>query len=132
MQNSVSLRLVRALLLTAFIALLAACGHDDIKKGTSDVVGVAPPQYDLVLSADKDGQFDLDGATLTAEDLRGHIRFRNEPGHQPVKTILLKRGEKEKIKDTHVAVLASISRDLHITSYVEDNDKRLKVIQIVE
>lgn len=119
--------LVAALLLGA----LAACGHDDLKKGTSDVTS-APTQYDLTLRADKDGQFDLEGATLTAEDLRSHIRYRNEPGNQPVHTLLLKPGEKEKIKNTHVAALAGIARDLKIVAYVEDNDGRLKIIQIVE
>ena len=118
---------VTALLLGA----LAACGHDDLKKGTSDVAN-APTQYDLLLRADKDGQFDLEGATLTAEDLRSHIRYRNEPGNQPVHTLLLKPGEKEKIKNTHVSALAGIARDLKIVAYVEDNDGRLKIIQIVE
>ena len=113
------------------LGALAACSHDDLKKGTSDVT-TAPTQYDLLLRADKDGQFDLEGATLTAEDLRSHIRYRNEPGNQPVHTILLKPGEKEKIKNTHVSALAGIARDLKIVAYVEDNDGRLKIIQIVE
>jgi hypothetical protein len=117
--------------LALLLGLLAACGHDDLKKGTSDVTN-APTQYDLILRADKDGQFDLEGATLTAEDLRSHIRYRNEPGNQPVHTLLLKPGEKEKIKNTHVSALAGIARDLKIMAYVEDNDGRLKVIQIVE
>lgn len=115
-------------------AVLAACGgRDDIKKGTSDIAASnAPTTFDLTVAADKDNQFDLDGATLTAEDLRGHIRYRNEPGHQPVHTILLKTGEKEKIKNTHVAALAGIARDLKIAAYVRDNDGHLKVIQIAD
>jgi hypothetical protein len=118
--------------LAVLLVALAACGgHDDIKKGTSDVTG-APAQYDLILRADKDGQFDLEGATVNAEDLRSHIRYRNEPGNQPVHTLLLKSGEKEKIKNTHIAALAGIARDLKIVAYVEDNDGHLKVIQVVE
>ena len=46
--------------------------------------------------------------------------------------VLLKRGEKEKIKNTHVAALAGIARDLKVTAYVEDNDGHLKIIQVVE
>ncbi len=42
------------------------------------------------------------------------------------------RGEKEKIKNTHVAALASLSRDLKITAYVTDNDGKIKVITIVD
>jgi len=115
-------------------AALAACGgRDEIKQGTSDIaVASAPTTLDLTVAADKDGQFDVDGATLTAEDLRGHIRYRNEPGHPPVHTLLLKTGEKEKIKNTHVAALAGISRDLKLEAYVRDNDGHLKVIQIVD
>ena len=115
------------------VALAACGGRDEIKKGTSDIAASnAPVTFDLTVAADKDNQFDLDGATLTAEDLRGHIRYRNEPGHQPVHTILLKTGEKEKIKNTHVAALAGIARDLKIEAYVRDNDGHLKVIQIAD
>lgn len=125
--------LSKTLLLAILLALLAACGgRDDIKRGTADVAANVPAQYDLTIRADKDGQFDLEGATLTAEDLRSHIRYRNEPGNHPVRTLLLKTGEKEKIKNTHVAALASIARDLKITAYVEDNDGHLKIIQVVE
>jgi hypothetical protein len=124
-------RILQAPTLALLIGLLAACGgRDEIKKGTSDVVN-APASYDLTVSADKDGQFDFDGATLAAEDLRGHIRYLNESGHT-VHTILLKRGEKEKVKNTHVAALAGIARDLKVTAYVKDNDDRLKIIQVVE
>lgn len=118
-------------LLALLLGALAACGgRDEIKKGTSDAAA-APAQYDLVLRADKDGQFDFDGATLTAEDLRGHIRYLAEAG-RPARTLLLKRGEKEKIKNTHIAALAGIARDLKVTAYVEDNDGHLKIIQVVE
>ena len=123
--------IVRAALLALLIVGAVACSRDEIKQGTAEASN-APAQYDLVLRADKDGQFDLEGATLTAEDLRSHIRYRNEPGNQAVHTLLLKPGEKEKIKNTHVAALASIARDLKIVAYVEDNDGRLKVIQVVE
>jgi hypothetical protein len=122
-------RMVRIAIVASLIGLLAACGgRDEIKKGTADVSDV-PASYDLTVAADKDGQFDFDGASLAAEDLRGHIRYLNESGH-PVHTILLKRGEKEKIKNLHVGVLAGISRDMKITAYIQDNDGRLKVIKI--
>ena len=125
-------RMFRIAALALLLGALAACGgKDEIKQGTSDAAA-APAQYDLTVRADKDGQFDLEGATLTAEDLRSHIRYRNEPGNQPVHTVLLETGEKEKIKNTHVAALAGIARDLKIVAYVKDNDGHLKVIQVVE
>jgi len=121
-------RLLRILALAAFAVLLAACGKDDIKSSTTDASG-GPISYDLTVLADKDGQFELQGATLNSEDLRGHIRYRNETG-QPVKTILLKRGEKQKVTNAQVAGLAGIARDLKVIAFVEDNDGRLKVIKI--
>jgi hypothetical protein len=123
--------MLKVVALALLIGAIAACGRDEIKKGTADVANV-PAQYDLSVRADKDGTFDLEGATLTAEDLRSHIRYRNEPGNVPVHTMLLKPGEKEKIKNTHVSALAGIARDLKITAYVEDNDGRLKIVQVVE
>jgi len=125
--------LPKFLLLALLLGALAACGRDEIKRGTtSDVSANVPAQYDLTIRADKDGQFDLEGATLTAEDLRSHIRYRNEPGNVPVHSLLLKPGTKEKIKNTHVAALAGMVRDLKITAYVEDNDGHLKIIDVVE
>ena len=131
MQYQTISRVLKVVLLGA--ALAACGGRDDIKKGTSDIAPAnVPATYDLTVAADKDGQFDIDGATLTAEDLRGHIRYRNEPGNKSVHTLLLQRGEKEKIKNTHVAALAGIARDLHLEAYVRDNDGHLKMIQIVD
>ena len=114
-------------------ALLAACGgRDAIKNGTSDVAAAnAPTTFDLTVAADKDGQFDYEDATLTREDLAGHVRYLAEIG-KPVHTILLTTGEKQKITNAHVAALAGICRDLKIEGYVRDNDGHLKVIQIVK
>jgi len=120
----------RILAIGLLIALMAACGSNAVKDGTAEAVGV-PSSYDLSVKADKDGQFDFDGATLTAEDLRGHIRYLSEVG-KPVHAILLTPGEKEKVKNTHVASLAGICRDLKITAYVQDNDGKYKVIKVVE
>ena len=121
---------VRILALGLLIALMAACGSNAVKDGSAEAIS-APSSYDLTVKADKDGQFDFDGATLTAEDLRGHIRYLGEVG-KPVHAILLTPGEKEKVKNTHVASLAGICRDLKITAYVQDNDGKYKVIKVVE
>ena len=117
-------------LLALLLAALAACGRDNIKEGTSEPT-VSPTQYDLTVLADKDGQFDLDSATVDTQTLRDHIRFRNETG-QPVRTILLKRGEKQKVTNAQVAGLAGIARDLKVEASVLDNDDRLKLIQIAD
>ena len=133
MRKSYIFRGAQALVLALFVALLAACGgRDAINNGTSDIaVANTPTTYDLTVAADADNQFDYQGATLTREDLAGHIRYLAEIG-KPVHSILLTAGEKQKIKNEHVAALAGICRDLKITGYVRDNDGHLKVIQIVK
>jgi len=133
MRKNYIFRGAQALVLALLMAMLAACGgRDAINKDTSDVAATgAPTTYDLTVAADADTQFDYQGATLTREDLAGHIRYLAEIG-KPVHSILLTSGEKQKIKNEHVAALASICRDLKITGYVRDNDGNLKVIRIVE
>lgn len=124
-----SFRFLRLLAAAFALSLAAACSSNAVKDNAAAAPANAPPQYDLVVRADKDGQFEYEGATLNAEDLRGHIRFRNETS-QPVRTILLKRGEKQKVTNDHIAGMAGIARDLKAEAYVEDNDGKLKVIAI--
>jgi hypothetical protein len=122
--------ILKAAALLLLGAVLAACGgRNAIKNGTSEA-GAVPGQYDLVLRADKDGNFDLEGATLNIEDLRSHIRYRNEPGNAPVRTILLRPGEKQKIQSQHIVALAGIARDLKIVAYVDDGEGHLKKIVV--
>ena len=133
MRKSLTIGGVQALAIALLLTLLASCGgRDAIKNGTSDVaVANAPTAFDLTVAADKNGQFEYEGATLTREDLAGHIRYLTEIG-KPAHTILLIPGEKQKITNAHVAGLAGICRDLKISGYVRDNDGHLKIIQIVQ
>lgn len=112
----------RSLAVLLLCSLLAACfGHrtksDELLK-PADI----PQSYDLTLHADKDGQFDLDGATLAVEDLRGHLRYLEEQ-HQQVKTVLLKPSEKYKVKGQHINALAKIGYELKFRSFIDiDNE----------
>lgn len=121
---------LRMTAITLAIALLAACGHNAIKQGTTTTTNV-PTKFDITVSAAKDGQFDMDGATLTRQDLESHLRYLVDIG-KPAHSILLQPGEKDKIKDIHIAALAIICRDDHVTGYVKDEDGNLKLIQVVD
>src|SRR5262249_43528410 len=123
------LRVLRSFAAAALLATLAACSSNAVKDNATAAAANTPAQYDLVVIAEKDAQFDVGGNIVTAESLRGHIRFRNET-NEPVHTILLKRGEKQKITNDHVAGIAGVARDLKVEAYVEDNDGKLKVIAI--
>ncbi len=111
-------RMIHCAALIAACLLLGACGSRDIKSSTSTVASV-PSDFDMVLRADKDGQFDFDGATLAPEDLRGHLRYRIEV-QKPVHRLLLKNSDKVKIKKNHIVSLASIAHDLNIEAFIDD------------
>ena len=60
--------------------------------------------------AAKEGQFDYMEAPLTPADLRAALNYRKEQ-NLPMKTVLLKRGEKARIKDTLIVALAGDEKD---------------------
>ena len=130
MQPTNFFRPLRVGLVAMLVCLLAACGRNATKSGTTIVTNV-PNQFDVTVEAAKDGQFDLDGATLTRLDLASHIRYLAEI-NKPVRTMELKRGEKESIKDKVVTAFASVCRDEKITCYVRQDDGSVKIIQVVE
>jgi len=112
------------------IGLLAACHRGAVKEGTAVVANV-PTKFDITVSAAKDGQFDLDGLTLTRQDLASHLRYLVSAG-TPAHSILLQPGEKEGIKQRHITGLAIVCRDEHVTGYVKDDDGNLKIISVVD
>jgi len=106
-----------ALLLT--VASMAAC-HRGARK--EDIVQAAniPAAFDVTLIAEKDTQFDLDGAPLNAQDLQSAFRYRQEE-KLPMSTVLLKRGEKQKVKTEYIIALARIAYAMKFKAYVEDD-----------
>jgi len=106
---------------------LASCGSNKTIKSDVRTVETITKNFDLVLHADKDNQFDLDGATLASEDLRGHLRYLQEEG-RPVKQVLLKRAEKTKIKKGHLANLAVIAKELGFQAFYEEKGEIKKII----
>ncbi|MEO7431613.1 MAG: hypothetical protein ABIR62_06240 [Dokdonella sp.] len=108
-----------ALALTA--VLLGACHRGGSKPDTVPNANI-PAGFDLTLIADKDTQFDLDGAPLTTEDLKSALRYRQEEA-LPMATILLKRGEKEKIKNEHIIALARIAYQMKFRAFIEEKDE---------
>lgn len=111
---------LRIVLVLGLLALLCACGGGRTRSDVATVPADVPSSFDVTLLADKDGQFDFDGAPLTSEDLKSALRYRQEES-LPVATILLKRGEKQKIKGEHLGALARIAYDLGIKAYFEDD-----------
>lgn len=106
--------------LFALMLVLSGC-YGRVRNAGSTVANV-PAQYDVTLEAAKDGQFMLDGAQLTPDDLIGHFRYLADQKQLP-KTVLLKDGEDSDIKNTQLETLASLQLSYHFTAYVEHKGK---------
>ena len=119
-------RIVTWAALALFAFALAACGGRVNKELIAQGANV-PPSFDVVLIADKDNQFDYDpsggtnGAPLTEEDLRSALRYRKEQ-NLPCATVIVKRGEKERIKNEHVVSLARVAYQLNIRAFMQAKD----------
>ncbi len=109
------------------IVLLAACGHDAIRPNAVQAINI-PSAFDVTLLADKDNQFDFDGAPLTPMDLRSAFRYRQEES-LPMSTVLLKRGEKQKVRKQHLSALLLIAQEMHFKVYVLEKGGEISELQ---
>jgi hypothetical protein len=127
MSNRASKRLPYLAAVLFLTVLLGACGGGPSK---SDIVQAAniPSSFDVTILADKDTQFDYDGAPLTSEDLRSALRYRKDES-LPVATVLMKRGEKQKIKKEHIVALARIAYQMGIKAYIQDGSGEISEIR---
>jgi len=121
-------RVVTWAALALFAFALAACGGRVNKELLAQASNI-PPSFDVTLIADKDNQFDYDptgasngnGAPLTEEDLRSALRYRKEQ-NLPCETIIVKRGEKERIKNEHIVSLARVAYQLKMRAFMQAKD----------
>lgn len=117
----------KLLVLAMALTLLAACGGGRTK---ADIVQSAniPAGFDVTITADKDNQFDFDGAPLTAEDLKSAFRYRQEQS-LPMASVLLQRGEKEKVKKEHLIALARIAYQMKFKAYLKEKNGEISELQ---
>jgi hypothetical protein len=113
-----------ALVVLAFV--VAACGGRVNKDMIAQASNI-PASFDVTLIADKDNQFDYDpeggtnGAPLTEEDLKSALRYRKEQ-NLPCSTVIVKRGEKERIKNEHIVALARVAYQLKMRAFMQAKD----------
>jgi hypothetical protein len=126
MRNLSGKRILGWALLAALAFVLAACGGRVNKELIAQGSNI-PPSFDVTLIADKDNQFDYDpeggtnGAPLTEEDLRSALRYRKEQ-NLACATIIVKRGEKERIKNEHIISLARVAYQLKMRAFMQAKD----------
>lgn len=120
MSNRASQRMPYAAALLFLCMILAACGGGRTK---GDVVQAAnvPSSFDVTLIAEKDTTFDYDGAPLTEEDLKSALRYRKDQ-NLPIATVLLKRGEKQKVKNDYIVALARVAYQMNIRAFIQEQD----------
>ncbi|MBS0432110.1 MAG: hypothetical protein JSS21_06850 [Proteobacteria bacterium] len=114
--------------MVALVLTLSGC-YGRVRSGGETVANV-PQQYDMTLEAAKDGQFLLDGATLSLDDLGGHFRYLSDQKQLP-KTVLLKDGPDADVKDAQLEYFAGLQLSFHFTGYVEHKGK-LQLLSAVQ
>ncbi|ANB18325.1 hypothetical protein [Dokdonella koreensis] len=102
-----------ALLLLSLAACLGGARNEELVR-SEDI----PAEFDVVLLAEKDSQFDYSGVPLTAEALRDAMRYRKEEALS-LQSVLLKRGEKQKVTDAHILALMRVAHELGFRAWVE-------------
>ena len=110
---------IRATLASGILAtgmLLAGC-NGNVRSG-GPVVANVPLHYDMTLEAYKNGQFLLDGALLSPEDLASHFRYLDEQKKLP-KTVLLKPSSESGVKDTQLRWFAGLQVTFGFKGYAE-------------
>lgn len=117
--RSFATRLAGAAALAVVLAL-AGCSST-VRKGGVVTTNV-PTQYDMVISAFKDKQYQLDGAVLSGPDLEAHFRYLKDTKQLP-KTVLMKDGEKTKVNNADLEEFASLALAFGFTGYIEHKGK---------
>lgn len=112
-------RLLGVSMLALMLALSGCYGR--VRSGGETTVNV-PVHYDMTLQAAKDGQFILDGATLSFDDLGGHFRYLKDQKQLP-KTVLLKDGPDADVKNAQLEYFAGLQLSFNFTGYVEHKGK---------
>ena len=114
---------IRATLASGVLAagmLLAGC-NGNVRSG-GPVVANVPLHYDMTLEAYKNGQFLLDGALLSPEELASHFRYLDEQKKLP-KTVLLKPSSESGVKDTQLRWFAGLQVTFGFKGYAELDGK---------
>jgi hypothetical protein len=120
MRNPFGKRILGWAALVALAFVVAACGGRVSKDLVTQAANI-PASFDVTLVADKDNQFDYDGAPLTEEDLRSALRYRKEQ-NLPCDTVIVKRGEKERIRNEHIIALARVAYQLKMRAFMQAKD----------
>lgn len=80
-----------------------------------------PAAFDVTITAAKDGQYEYNEVPLTSVDLKDALRYRKDQA-QPLATVLLQRGEKQRVTDSYISTIARLSVDLGFRAFIKDKE----------
>lgn len=103
-------------LLLCLAAVVAGCSSN-VRPGSID-----ESQYGMVISAYKDGQFQLDGAVLAEPDLDGHFDYLKSENKLPEK-VLLKDSDSTGVHSVHLRIFTRLQAKFGFEGFVEHKGK---------
>lgn len=103
-------------LLVCLVAVLAGCSSN-VRTGSVD-----ESQYGMVISAYKDGQFQLNGAVLAEPDLDGHFDYLRSENKMPG-TVLLRDSDSSSVRSAHLRVFTRLQAKYGFEGFVEHKGK---------
>lgn len=80
-----------------------------------------PATFDVTITAAKDGLFEYNDVPLTSVDLKDAMRYRKDQA-QPLATVLMQRGEKQRVTDTYISTIARLSVELGFRAFIKDKE----------
>ena len=80
-----------------------------------------PASFDVTITAAKDNQYEYNDAPLTSVDLKDALSYRKDQS-LPLATVLLQRGEKQRLSDSYIATIARLSFELGFRAFIKDKE----------
>ncbi|MEO6076737.1 MAG: hypothetical protein ABIP56_08015 [Dokdonella sp.] len=80
-----------------------------------------PTTFDVTITAAKDGLYEYNDVPLTSVDLKDAMRYRKDQA-QPLATVLMQRGEKQRVTDSYISTIARLSHELGFRAFIKDKE----------
>ncbi|MFZ2236721.1 MAG: hypothetical protein WBP11_15560 [Dokdonella sp.] len=112
----------RGPLIALFLAILLVGGcFKQTRPGEEFSNADIPASFDVTITAAKDNQYEYNDVPLTSVDLKDAMRYRKDQA-QPLSTVLLQRGEKQRLTDSYIATIARLSHELGFRAFIKDKE----------
>ena len=80
-----------------------------------------PTTFDVTITAAKDGLYEYNDVPLTSVDLKDAMRYRKDQA-QSLATVLMQRGEKQRVTDSYISTIARLSHELGFRAFIKDKE----------